>query len=147
MTMLNDQPLTDALKALRTFTDWTSLCRSTTKATRSILTSTPTDTFTHTNTQTQNIQADIPGQRAFTLIYTTAILITIHHFRHQQSLLFHSRVCITVNSQQQLLLLQPFYGSLDFVRDNPSETVPEETFTHSRLSWHQLTGAVPERGL
>jgi len=23
---------------------------------------------------------------------------------------------------------QPFYGSLDFVRDNPGEPVPEETF-------------------
>jgi len=29
---------------------------------------------------------------------------------------------------------QPFYGSLDFVRDYPDELVPEETFTHSRLS-------------
>jgi len=26
---------------------------------------------------------------------------------------------------------QLFYGSLDFVRDNPVEPVPEETFTHS----------------
>jgi len=25
---------------------------------------------------------------------------------------------------------QPFYGSLDFVWDNPVEPVPEETFTH-----------------
>jgi len=30
---------------------------------------------------------------------------------------------------------QPFYGSLDFVRDNPGEPVLEETFTHSHLSW------------
>jgi len=30
-----------------------------------------------------------------------------------------------------LQLIQPFYSSLDFVRDNP---VPEETFTHSHLS-------------
>jgi len=30
---------------------------------------------------------------------------------------------------------QPFYGSMDFVRDNPREPVPEETFTHSHLSW------------
>jgi len=30
-----------------------------------------------------------------------------------------------------LLLLQPFYGSLDFVRYNPGEPLPEETFTHS----------------
>jgi len=29
-----------------------------------------------------------------------------------------------------LLQLQPFYGSLDFVRDNLVEPVPEETFTH-----------------
>ena len=26
--------------------------------------------------------------------------------------------------------LQPFYGSLDFVRDNPGEPVPEGTFRH-----------------
>jgi len=25
---------------------------------------------------------------------------------------------------------QPFYGSMDFVQDNPGELVPEETFTH-----------------
>jgi len=30
-----------------------------------------------------------------------------------------------------------FYGSLDFVRDNPGESVPEETFTHSHLLWLQ----------
>jgi len=29
---------------------------------------------------------------------------------------------------------QPFHGSMDFVRDNPGETVPEETFSHSQLS-------------
>jgi len=33
---------------------------------------------------------------------------------------------------------QPFYGSMDFVRDNPSEPVPEETFTHSHLSWSSI---------
>ena len=33
---------------------------------------------------------------------------------------------------------QPFYGSMDFVRDNPGEPVPEETFTHSHLSWSSL---------
>ena len=38
--------------------------------------------------------------------------------------------------QLQLLQLQPFYGSLDFVRDNPGELVPgelvpEETFTYT----------------
>jgi len=29
---------------------------------------------------------------------------------------------------------QPFYGSVDFVRDNPGEPVPDETFIHSQLS-------------
>jgi len=34
--------------------------------------------------------------------------------------------------------IQPFYGSLDFVRDNPGELVPEETFTHSHQSWSSV---------
>ena len=38
----------------------------------------------------------------------------------------------------QLLVLQLFYGSLDFVRDNPDEPVPEETFTHSHSSWSSI---------
>jgi len=33
-----------------------------------------------------------------------------------------------------LLLLQPFYSSLDFVWDYPGEPVPEETFTHSHVT-------------
>jgi len=33
---------------------------------------------------------------------------------------------------------QPFYGSMDFVRDNPGEPVPEETFTHSHLLWSSI---------
>jgi len=33
---------------------------------------------------------------------------------------------------------QLFYGSLDFVRDNPGEPVPEETFTHSHSSWSSI---------
>jgi len=33
---------------------------------------------------------------------------------------------------------QPFYSCLDFVRDNPGELVPEETFTHSHLSWSSV---------
>jgi len=33
---------------------------------------------------------------------------------------------------------QPFYSSLDSVRDNPGEPVPEETFTHSHLSWSSV---------
>jgi len=31
-----------------------------------------------------------------------------------------------------------FYGSLDFVRDNLGELVPEETFTHSHLLWSSI---------
>ena len=33
---------------------------------------------------------------------------------------------------------QPFYCSMDFVRDNPGEPVPEETFTHSHVSWSSI---------
>ena len=38
----------------------------------------------------------------------------------------------------KLLLLQPFYSSQDFVRDNLGKPVPEETFTHSHLSWSSI---------
>jgi len=33
---------------------------------------------------------------------------------------------------------QLFYSCLDFVRDNLGEPVPEETFTHSHLSWSSI---------
>ena len=37
------------------------------------------------------------------------------------------------------VLLQPFYGSLDFVRDNPGEPVPEESLaTHTYHNHHFL---------
>ena len=32
---------------------------------------------------------------------------------------------------------QPFYGSVEFVRENPGELVPEETFTHYSHRNHQ----------
>jgi len=35
----------------------------------------------------------------------------------------HSRYTYTHNTQ-------PFYGSVEFVLENPGEPVPEETFTH-----------------
>jgi len=35
-------------------------------------------------------------------------------------------------------LTQLFNGSMDFVRDNPGEPIPEETFTHSHLSWSSI---------
>ena len=34
---------------------------------------------------------------------------------------------------------QPFYGSVEFVRENPGEPVPEETFTHYSHRSHQLS--------
>jgi len=37
-----------------------------------------------------------------------------------------------------LLLQQPFYDTLDFVQNNLAEPVPEETFTHSHLSWSSI---------
>jgi len=37
---------------------------------------------------------------------------------------------------------QPFYGSVDFVQDNPGELVPEETFNHSHTSCHQISLSV-----
>jgi len=43
-----------------------------------------------------------------------------------------SRKKLPNNAKQVLLiLLQPFYSSLDFVWDNQGEPVPEETFKHS----------------
>jgi len=33
---------------------------------------------------------------------------------------------------------QLFYFSMDFVWDNPSEPLPEETFIHSHLSWSSI---------
>jgi len=52
------------------------------------------------------------------------------------------RIWIVWNKFSQLVPLltththkQPFYGSVEFVRDNPGEPVPEETFTHSHSSW------------
>jgi len=35
-------------------------------------------------------------------------------------------------------LPQPFYGSLDYVWDNPGEPVPEKTFIHSHLLWSSI---------
>jgi len=37
-----------------------------------------------------------------------------------------------------LQLLQPFYGSMDFVRDKPGEPILLETFTHFHLAWSSI---------
>ena len=47
----------------------------------------------------------------------------------------YSWSCSWSLSEFLLTHTQPFYGTLDFVRDNPGEPVPEETFTHSHSSW------------
>jgi len=46
--------------------------------------------------------------------------------RHNSRLIGIKTVSNNTNTQQ-------FYCSVDFVRDNPGEPVPEETFTHSTL--------------
>jgi len=57
-------------------------------------------------------------------------------------LLQHGQTDKQTDSQMQLITspphTQPFYGSLDFVRDNLGEPVPEETFTHSHLLWSSV---------
>ena len=44
------------------------------------------------------------------------------------------RINFTVKHTQHT---QPFYGSVEFVRENPGEPVPEETFTHYSHRSHQ----------
>ena len=46
---------------------------------------------------------------------------------------FYWKISRTWKQQQQ----KPFYGSVEFVRENPGEPVPEETFTHYSHRSHQ----------
>jgi len=48
------------------------------------------------------------------------------------------RLPVCLSTTHQYTHIQPFYGSMDFVRDNMGEPVPEETFTHSHLSWSSI---------
>jgi len=57
--------------------------------------------------------------------------MTCHHLLFSVQ---HNMSVITTFCQRT----QPFYGSLDFVWDNLGEAVPEETFTHSHLSWSSV---------
>jgi len=50
----------------------------------------------------------------------------------------YSFVIVTEQQTTFCTHTQPFYGSLGFVWDNPGEPVPEETFTHSHLSWSSI---------
>jgi len=49
---------------------------------------------------------------------------------------FVCRGCMNPVTSTRRARTQPFYGSLESVRDNHGEPVPEETFTHSHLSWY-----------
>jgi len=54
--------------------------------------------------------------------------------------LSHMSICVCVCRSVCLSVCVSvrIYGSLDFVRDNPGEPVPEETITHSHLSWSPI---------
>ena len=61
------------------------------------------------------------------------LLVTSH--TRKSSLLF---IQTPLHNKLLGLQLKPFYGPLDFVQDNPGESVPEETFTHSHLLWSSI---------
>jgi len=65
-------------------------------------------------------------------VFTYGILPVTVNYTNFQS---HTPAC-DINHEQ--IYTQPFYGSLDYVQDNPCEPVPEETFTHSHLSWSSI---------
>jgi len=52
---------------------------------------------------------------------------------HFPWILLHDHPHVTYINHTQL-----FYSSVDSVRDNPGEPVPEETFTHSHSSWSSI---------
>jgi len=47
-------------------------------------------------------------------------------------------LCVLASASVTHTYTQPFYGWMDFVRDNLGEPVPEETFTHSDSSWSSI---------
>jgi len=44
--------------------------------------------------------------------------------------MFPERAVLIIQDANIHTHTEPFYGSMDFVRVNPGEPVPEETFTH-----------------
>jgi len=73
----------------------------------------------------------IKGQnQRLTLLSVWLPLINLFHFKQMQSDLN----C----TEQSNSHTQPFYGSLDSVQDKLDQPVPEETFTHSHLSWSSV---------
>jgi len=63
--------------------------------------------------------------------------IYLQQQQHPFNGLLSLTVCVSQH-QKSKTHTQTFYGSLDFVRDKPSEPVPEETYTHSHLSWSSV---------
>jgi len=69
--------------------------------------------------------------------HITALRCIMHIPRQRQNMTsipatIPSKFCSVIT----LTHTQPFYGSMDFVWDNPGEPVPEETFSH--LSWSSI---------
>jgi len=57
-----------------------------------------------------------------------------HEGNHVQTIIWHT------STEGQHTHTQPFYGSVEFVREKPGEPVPEETFTHYSHRSHQSEG-------
>ena len=56
-----------------------------------------------------------------------------HHVSTILCVFLHGKYCVYFSQVLFcfcILKQQPFYGSVEFVRENPGEPVPEETFTH-----------------
>jgi len=78
------------------------------------------------------LQARCPSCHPTNSVKALKTINTTENIQHKlHSLSIMSRVAIQS-------LLQPFYDSLDLDRDNPGEPVPEESFTHSHLSWSSV---------
>jgi len=66
------------------------------------------------------------GYHVFYLVYLA--FYRLHCF--DSYFIFSVSAFIAANVFNNTHTTQPFYGSVEFVRENPGEPVPEETFTH-----------------
>jgi len=63
----------------------------------------------------------------------------VHRVTHTKMYTQHTHTHIQTHTHTHTHThTQPFYGSTDFVRDNPGEPVLEEAFNHSHLSWSSI---------
>ena len=51
---------------------------------------------------------------------------------------WHCRVYVHTHTHTHTHTHSHFYGSVEFVRDNPGKSVPEETFNRSHQSWSSI---------